>query len=669
MNLLIKKIQFYLRIRSIQISIVLFLASACYFNTLGNSFAWDDREFLTSWPQIKSSENGLPAYLSLPYLLMGDLPESHKGVFRPVRSIFYLTSYNLYGENALGYHIQALIIHVLIVLVIYLLVEVMTKKIIAFITAAFFATHPVHTEAISFITASFDTIGILFFFLAFYHYLKSQQVRTKKNIYLFSSLLYSCIAFFTYEMTLILPALIVLYDFCTNNYSFHKLTQKRNIYQYFLLILTSYGLVRFLIFGIGDRGVLGENFIIVTNQARVGMAEILFKYIYLLFWPTNMSISQTSPGILLDKFLWTLFYLDRSENLIKLSSHIVIIFPIIYITLSILISFFAFKKYPLIFFSIVWFFLSLLPASNIFPQGAILAIRFLYIPSFGFALFFALIFHSVISFHNKRSSSFYSYSKYITILLMISVLFLYSYFTVRRNLDWRDEKVFWESTIRDSPWDVRSYRALAKVYFRESNYNEAENYFQKALTINPSSSQTNSDIGVLYATKQDFNTAISYQKKAVKFDPNNYQAYIYLGDNYLHLSKYNEAEEQFKNSLIIMPNNPLSLKRLGDIYFKQHNYQEALKYYQLINDMNPSSGEIKYQLGLTYTNLSKYKEAEESFISALEIDPKRSEIYMNFVNILIKQGKKQKAIQILKYGITKTDNLNLKNILKQIEIE
>ena len=217
----------FLKNTKLQLLVILLLTGLSYSNIFQNEFIWDDPGFIKQWETIRSFKN-------IPKLLQGDTPLDHASVYRPVRGIFYTISYHLWGqENPLGYHIQSLLIYFGIIILVYLITQMVigswllvhrkkqstnyqlpTTNQIPFITALLFALHPIHVEAISFITASFDTIGILFFFLAFYLYIKFQQ--QKRILFYLLSLLSSLLAFFTYEMTLVLPLGLMLYDFCFN---------------------------------------------------------------------------------------------------------------------------------------------------------------------------------------------------------------------------------------------------------------------------------------------------------------------------------------------------------------------------------------------------------------------------------------------------------------------
>ena len=534
--------------RAFQVIFLIILTSGAYINTLQNGFAWDDKDFLLNWPQIKNAED-LPAYLSLPYLLIGDLPANHRGVYRPVRSVFYLVSYNFFGENPFPYHIQSIIMHTLIVLVLYFLTMQLTKKsMLSFLVAALFATHPIHTESVTNVTASFDNLGILFFFLSFYLYIKRKTL---------GSALYGFLAFFTYEMTLVLPLIVLLYEFVVNNYSLKKVLNKFHLYKHFILILIVYILIRFIILGIGNRAdYLGIVWGIAANQVRVGMPEIFLHYLSWMASPISLTIARTLPANLLTSFLNLLNKIDPTGNLVNVSGQVAFIFPIIYASVALFIAFFFLKRYPLIFFAISWIIITLLPVSNIIPQGASLAERFLYIPSFGFVFLLGLLLYNGLLKY-KRFAPFFT-------VLTISIIFFYSFQTLNRNFDWKNDKTIWQSAIKVDNTNPLPLRALASVYVRENEFEAGIELYKKALEVNYPSAQLNSELGLAYEKKGDMQMAIKYQQKALELSSIYYPSHIILGDIYLKQNKFEQAEAEYKKALEISKNDPRILLRLEE---------------------------------------------------------------------------------------------------------
>lgn len=611
-----KKIRMLLQSRRTHLIIIILVTLLAYVNILQNGFAWDDRDFFLEWPQIKNT-NSLPAYLSLPDLLKGDLPLEHRGVYRPIRSIYYLVSFAVWKENPLGYHIQALIVHTLIVLVIYLITELITKKRpLALIVALLFATHPIHTEAVTYTAASMDTLGILFFFLSFYLYLKIKKERYKKRIYLITSLIYASLAFLTYEMTLVLPLLIVLYDFCANKLSFKKIIPKINTYKNYFFLLFGYILIRFVILQIGNRAdYLGIGWAVAANQARVGIPEILRDYLSWLIWPSGLTISHDVSTQLLLKFLDLLNRVDPTGRLVNLSASISFLFPILYVLAGITLIYFCFKKYPWIFFGIVWVIISLVPVFNIIPQGETLAERFLYISSFGFTLLLGSAFYYGLSTLKKNKN----YRPLMYMLLAILPIFIafYTYQTILRNQDWKDEKTIWLSAIKLHPDQPRPYKVLAMIYDREGQYDQAINLYKTTMDLTESDATLNSSLGLIYAKKGDINNAKIQYQKALAINPKYYLAYVYLGNIYLEQKEYKLAEKEYQNALNIKENDPLILSYLGSVYFNTREYDKAI----------------------------------QAFHKSIEFNPKQPKVYLGLVNAYEQKGNIQKAIEILKQGL------------------
>lgn len=653
--------------RKMQLIIIVLVTLLAYLNIFQNSFAWDDRDFFVDWPQIKSESN-LPAYLSFLDLLKGDLPLHQRGVYRPLRSVYYFASYTLWGGNTFGYHLQTIIIYILIVLLIYSITEIITKKTsAAFIVSLLFAVHPIHTESITSMTASMDTLGILFMFLSFYLYLKIKNKEIKKNRYLLGSVLYAFFGIFTYEATAVLPLIIILYDLCTSHFSVKKILPRIYRYKYFLLAIIVYLLVRFVILGIGNRAdFFGENYVIVANQARAGFPEIIKEYLLWLIWPVNLTVSHTAPTNFLSVFLLYLNKIDHSGKLLNMAGDMAFLFPVIYIFLFIGFSYLVFKKHPLFFFGTAWFVLTLLPISNIVPQGAVLAERFLFIPSFGFIFTLGLIFYYLFS--NLYRKHKYKPLAYILLSCVFLVAGFYMYQTINRNAAWRNEKTIWESAIKVEPESYRPYAALATVYIGTEQYNMAEKLFVKSLELNPDDISTISNLGLVYEKEGATDKAIAQYLKASKQTPGNSIYHIYLGNVYLKQNNYNQAEEEYKKALKIKKNNPIILSYIGNVYYNQQKYAQALDFYHQALALDSTSETLLYLIGSTYLKQEKYDLAIESLNKSLESNPKQPKIYLLLTDAYKQKKAMQKAKVILEKGIQETNDPEIKKQLKTLEL-
>ena len=171
------------------VAVIIFLAILAYSNIFGNKLVVDDHIFVGTY------------HPSIPEAFTGVVPLGHEGVYRPIRGLFY----TLYGSNPVIYHLNSLLVHVLSTVLVYLIISHITRlRRMGLITGILFALHPVHTETITYIASGMDSIGIVFFLASFYLYLKNR---------FWISILFALFAFFTTEMTLTLPILIIFHEY------------------------------------------------------------------------------------------------------------------------------------------------------------------------------------------------------------------------------------------------------------------------------------------------------------------------------------------------------------------------------------------------------------------------------------------------------------------------
>jgi 4-amino-4-deoxy-L-arabinose transferase-like glycosyltransferase len=69
----------------------------------------------------------------------------------------YLLCYQVSGSHAFGYHLANILLHAVVVCALFLLTQRMFQnRDMAFMAAALFAIHPIHSEAVAWIVASSD---------------------------------------------------------------------------------------------------------------------------------------------------------------------------------------------------------------------------------------------------------------------------------------------------------------------------------------------------------------------------------------------------------------------------------------------------------------------------------------------------------------------------------
>lgn len=495
--------------RILSLGVVLLIVALAYSNTFKNEFVIEDRAYLLDWPLTHDLGN-------LPKMFIGDTsPFGNVGVYRPFRTLFYSISYNLWKDNSTFYHIQALVVHLLIIALIYFITEIILKeKILAFLVALLFGLHPVHTEPIDYLTANFDTMGEIFFFASFLFYLKSTVKLTVKKLDYLISILLAIVAFFSFEMNFTLPFLILAYDFIfRRKVVLSKFSSVIRIYAPYFAIALIYLIIRIPIFDITSRaeGYLGGSFYLTM----LTMVKAIIYYIELLILPTNLSINPTiAEGI--NSWVHPLSRMDKILSQSLFNRDILIDLAVI---LALLFAAFKFaKKLPIISFSIIWFFISILPVMYFIPQGPIAQERYVYIASFGYVLF--LVYLVGLFYQRKYKPNVKKAVRVTLIIFLLLTISGYFYLIYQRNKDWKDSFAVWSKLVLQLPDDILANFDTANLYQKQGQDQLAINHYNKALSIEYRLYEVHFALGQIYLKHGYIDQAVNSFKAALDINPN-----------------------------------------------------------------------------------------------------------------------------------------------------
>ena len=222
---------------------------------------------------------------------------------------------------------------------------------------------------------------------------------------------------------------------------------------------------------------------------------------------------------------------------------------IVGISVTLLLIIYAFlkrKNNKLMSFSIFWFFVCLLPVSNLYPINAYMAEHWLYLPSIGFFIILANFFTLLLRRKIK-------YLKFIPIILITCILFFYSCLTIRQNSRWKNNLSFSNWTLQYVQDSSRLYCLACKTYISAGDIEKAEIFCRKAIEINPQNPNAYSLLGVIFGIKGLYKESIAYFEKAINIDPKYVGAYGDLGVTYIRMHNFDEAKRIWEKGLKINP--------------------------------------------------------------------------------------------------------------------
>ena len=192
----------------------------------------------------------------------------------------------------------------------------------------------------------------------------------------------------------------------------------------------------------------------------------------------------------------------------------------------------------------------------------------------------------------------------------------------------KDYKKAIDEYLKIQPPTVDSMLGAASAYQNMEDTPNAIEYYKKALELKPTDSEIAYYIGALYADDEQYTDAENYLNKALTLNKNNAKAFelltqiqeqnkatalndaIALYDG----QKYDEALAAFNKILETDKNNVYGLYYRGMIYDAEKKLTEAITDFKKVLELNSTDFLIlNYMIAADYDTLEKYKEAYEYY--------------------------------------------------------
>ncbi len=546
--------------KAARLGFVFVLTFLAFSNIFGNQFVLDDFDFITNWPLIRDLRN-------VPRFFVGYIPpDGQPGVYSPLKTFWHAVNYQLWGEAVFGYHLVSLLIHAAGIWLVYQIVyELSRRSDVSFWTALLFALHPVHVEAITFMTASVDTLGIVFLFAGFYFHLRADRREGQVPIFWEEgaadedispagreqppadsearargwAVFFAVLAVFTHELAISMPLLIVFYD--------KFFTRPRRTWREvvplswpFFVIVAVYILCKWGVLGMINRGGY------VAGSFGLTMAVIVkawAQYLAVLVFPFQLSHNPViAPGI----FAFDPSDFNRAAVLAQSWTDGYTLKALAVLGLLAFWVFVSRRRRPLIGFCAGWLFISLLPGANIVPSSVYFAERYLYPGSLGFCFLLAT---GIVSWLEAGSSVDRTWMKRAVTACAALIVVFYGGRTWLRNTDWKDNRRLYEGTVQMNPESAVMQSNLGIVYAQEGEWDLALNAFQAAIALKPDDAHFYFAVAPVYLAKGLPEQAIAAYRRAIALNPAFAEAYFNLAGVYAQFGKEDEVRSHLNQSI------------------------------------------------------------------------------------------------------------------------
>jgi len=632
--------------------------NVCTNNLLTN---WDDPGYIKDDKFIKDlSPEGISNIFSRDNSIMGN--------YHPLTILSYAIEYSNVHLEPWLYHLDSLLFHIGVTLLVYWFVQLLTKRpLAAAIAALLFGLHPMHIESVAWLAGRKDVVYGLFYMAACIGWVYYVRAAGNKKIvwYVAVVLLFIC-SLLGKPVAVILPVTLFLIDYFENrNWSIHKVNAdsslnelsaiKKVSWNYWILLdkLPLFAIsIFFGLQSIHDQkkfGSLDSENTAYNILERIALgAYALISYLWKAAVPVKLCNFYPYP-LKVNGALPVFYY----------------IYPAIAAVIIFLVCYFG-RKNKVVVFGTLFFLVNIVLLLQFLPVGgAIIADRYTYIPYLG--LFFIAAWY-VSGFFEQGKNKTVGYTVLGGTLAYILVL---GYLSNERCKVWYDTNSLWRDEIEKEP--VRAPNAWNNLGFNYFNkYNDAVNpaerklyydssvyFLNEAIRLQPSFVNPYISLGELERTEGNSNPATMqyhfakakefyYKALSLPLTDEGPNAYLGLAIIYAISHNFDSSGFCFHEAIKDKPYFPEAHSNYGNFFDMTQRYDSALVHYGIAIAQNPDIMAPHLNRGRLLTRLGRPEEAMKDFQICLTMAPDNGEVYFARSLLYNQKGNKAQALADVK---------------------
>jgi protein O-mannosyl-transferase len=595
-------------VRNYYVIILIAVTSLVYISSLSNGWTdWDDEGYVLQDSMVKTFD--VPQIFSS-YVV---------GNYHPVTMLVMSAEYQVFDESASGYHTMSLLLQLINCLLVFWFIDLLArKKMTAFIVALLFGIHPLHVESVSWISEQKDLLYVLFYLLALIFYLRYDDEKKKDLKKYFVVLLFFVLSLLSKAQAVTLPVILILIDwFRTKKISFMQQLDKIPLFTIAFIA----GIVA--IFAQKQSSAI-QDITAYSWAERFMFASFgIVSYLWRLFVPIKLSAYYSYP--------------------MKMNgSYPAIIYAAPFIVLAIAaFIFFYRKKYLVLVFGSLFFFINILLVLQLLPiGGAITADRYSYLSFIG--LFF-IIATTVTNWWGKRNAT----NSTPKVLLLISGAWLAFLLITAYNRTsvWKNSETLFTDVISKYDNVAVAYNNLGWYYLQQKKLDLAKTNFTAAMNLQPDFVNAVVNRYDVFKQENNVDSALIDARKLLKLRPDLADPLIDCGTALVLAGKNDSAEMYFRKALEINDTSSAACQNFANLFSMEGKMDSAIKYYSLALKYKPSIKGVTAHLGVAYLRVGEYTKAVTYLTAGLAEDPEEAEIYVLRMQAHEKAGDYQAALQ------------------------
>jgi hypothetical protein len=493
---------------------------------------------------------------------------------RPVLMFSYWLSYIVSGQDAYGFHVFNLLIHVvnsgLVYMVLFRLLSLAgwdsaKRQVAAVVGGTVFLIHPLATESVSYIAGRSESLAAFFMLLTYVVFLGRYPAAISWRRSLAVLALFG-MAVATKENAVAMAGVLLLTDL-SQPQPFSTKGLRRN-YRLYLLMAPCVAFagvwVARMLAGAPSAGFSFKEF--TWYQYAFTQARAIFAYIGLAVIPLSQSVDHDFPISHTVTEHGAILYMALLGALVSAA----IVFR---------------RRYSLACFGLLMFLILLAPTSSIVPIADPLVERRLYLPLVGLILIACEFIGRI-----RRPA--------IVVSLIGLTLVIFAALCFERNRLWANPVQLWAMAAQESKSKGRPYWELAETLIAKNRCADA----------------------------------VPYLEQGERLMPHDYAIEVAWGKILECLGKNEDALQRLQRAAAISQNSSV-YQWIGLLYGEMGRSEEAGLALQKAVQLGPDDGAAYSALGLWYESTGNAAEAERQYRKALAIDSHSREAQRGLVRL------------------------------------
>jgi tetratricopeptide (TPR) repeat protein len=572
--------------------IAAFFAIALYFPATQFSWAWDDRVLVSSHGTM---------------VLEG---------YRPLASLLFRLGWSFGYGTPLIAHLTSILLHgVATLLFFWLTLSLGAGSVLAFVTSLLFAAHPVHVEAVAYISGRPDLLATVLA-LAALLFARRRELCTPagcRSWKIWPAYIAYAAALLSDEVALATPFVLAGLD----RWGPVRVpwTRRRVHYSGFAAITLVYLLVRFT----SGHGLPS------SDTAAMGVDPAARA------WAVPMAIYESLRALFVPHPLNALRTLTAAEAA-SAASRVAPFLALLAVALYVGIR----RRDPLARAGALLLLVPLIPSLPVFPfVGSYVEDRALYFASVGMCLLTGSLL-TVITTRAPRPSL-------VLAILGIGVAAVAATGTEQRLPVWKDNETLLLAAAKTDPTDPLPHVMLADYFANEGNWPAAESAIDRAVKLDPKNHGSLVRQVMILNRRGKYDLSAEAAHKALAIVPNDPVTLSNLSDALVHTDKPAEGAEAARRAVTLDSTLVDGWYNYGVALAAAGKIPEAIGAYQRAIALNPDNVLARNNLGALLGQSGRLEEARDLYRQLVLEAPSSIEAHMNLALVYLRLGNKDAA--------------------------